>query len=381
MKKTLLATSALIGASVLVAGAANAGEAPVVSFSGALSYEYIFDDNDARAANGSDGHVITANEQQSELVWDARGTADNGLEYGANIQWRAMGVGAAAGAFDEAYLDFRGSWGRLFIGAEDGVDGLIIPDANGIQVGTWGTDGNGAIRADNSISTVGATTSLAYYHDPIHYSGDSNKIGYLTPSFSGFQAGVSFAPDPGDTARSNFADGGNAATHGTNNVELAAAYNGDFGGVGVGIGGSYGFADGNQGGTQSSVNGVEDVSSWRVGASISVAGFSFAADYLDNGDSLCSSAVGSQCDAGDGWAVGAAYSFGPGAISASWQTSDETNTAGTDIEVDVFHAGLNYQVAEGLSARINGYHFSSESTAVANDPDSTVVIVGTRVTF
>ena len=223
MKKTLLATSALIGASVLAAGAATAGEAPVVSFSGALSYEYIFDDNDARAANGSDGHVITANEQQSELVWDARGTADNGLEYGANIQWRAMGVGAAAGAFDEAYLDFRGSWGRLFIGAEDGVDGLIIPDANGIQVGTWGTDGNGAIRADNSISTVGATTSLAYYHDPIHYTGDSNKIGYLTPSFSGFQAGVSFAPDPGDTLRSNFADAGNGNVAGSNAVELAAA--------------------------------------------------------------------------------------------------------------------------------------------------------------
>lgn len=376
MKKTLLATSALIGASVVAAGAANAGEAPVVSFSGALSYEYIFDDNDARAANGSDGHVITANEQQSELVWDARGTADNGLEYGANIQWRAMGVGLGAGAFDEAYLDFRGSWGRLFIGAEDGVDGLIIPDANGIQVGTWGTDGNGAIRADNSISTVGASTALAYYHDPIHYTGDSNKIGYLTPSFSGFQAGVSFTPDSGDSGRSNFTD-----NNVTNAVELAAAYNGDFDGIGIGLGASYGFADGNQAGTTNSVNGVEDISSWRVGASISVAGFSFAADYLDNGDSLCSSAVGSQCDAGDGWSVGAAYSFGPGAISASWQTSDQTNTAGTDIEVDVFHAGLNYQIAEGLSARINGYHFSAESTAVANDPDSTVVVVGTRVTF
>ncbi len=379
MKKTLLATSALIGASVLVAGAANAGEAPVVSFSGALSYEYIFDDNDARAANSTDGHVITANEQQSELVWDARGTADNGLEYGANIQWRAMGVGAAAGAFDEAYLDFRGSWGRLFLGAEDGVDGLLVPDANGIQVGTWGTDGNGAIRADNSIATVGATTSLAYYHDPLGYTGDANKIGYLTPSFSGFQAGVSFTPDVGDTARSNFVDGAGGAV-GLNAWDLAAAYNGDFSGIGIGIGGSYQFADGNQSAATSSAAGVEDISSWRVGASISVAGFSFAADYLDNGDSLCptNSAV---CDSGDGWSLGAAYSFGPGAISASWQTSEETNTAGANIEVDVLHAGINYQVAEGLSARINGYRFSSESTAVANDPDSTVVIVGTRVTF
>ena len=372
MKKTLLATSALIGASVLAAGAANAGEAPVVSFSGALSYEYIFVDNDVRGATTQDGHILTANEQQSELVWDARGTADNGLEYGANIQWRAMGVDAAPGAFDEAYLDFRGSWGRLYIGSEDGVDGLIIPDANGVQVGTWGTDGNGANRAETAMNTVGADTGLQYYHDPAHYTGDSAKIGYLTPSFGGFQAGVSFAPDPSDDTRSDFTADGTS-----NGVELAAAYNGDFSGVGFGIGASYGFADSNN--TVSGVE-LEDIESWRIGASISVAGFSFAADYVDNGDSGCN-ANSAVCDDGDGWAVGAAYSFGPGAVSASWQTAEETNNAGATIEVDILHAGLNYQVAEGLSARINGYHIEGESTAVANDPDSTVVIVGTRVTF
>ena len=48
MKKTLLATSALAGASVFAAGAATAGEAPVMSFSGNLSYEYIFVDNEIR---------------------------------------------------------------------------------------------------------------------------------------------------------------------------------------------------------------------------------------------------------------------------------------------------------------------------------------------
>lgn len=163
MKKTLLATSALAGAVALSATAANAGEAPVMTFSGNLSYEYIFVDNENRGVNGTDGHVITANEQQSELVWDARGTADNGLEYGANIQWRAMGVDADAGAFDEAWIDFRGGWGRLFVGAEDGVDGLLVPDSNGIQVGAWGTDGNGALRAETSINVTGANTGSGYY--------------------------------------------------------------------------------------------------------------------------------------------------------------------------------------------------------------------------
>jgi len=376
MKKTLLATSALAGAVALSATAANAGEAPVMTFSGNLSYEYIFVDNENRGVNGTDGHVITANEQQSELVWDARGTADNGLEYGANIQWRAMGVDADAGAFDEAWIDFRGGWGRLFVGAEDGVDGLLVPDSNGIQVGAWGTDGNGALRAETSINVTGANTGSGYYMDPAHYTGDSNKIGYVTPSFSGFSAGISFAPDAGDTTRSDFAEDG-----ATNAVELAARFNTDFSGVGVSVGGSYGFAESNS--VAPSTNGLaqDDIESWRVGASVSVAGFSFAADYLDNDESGCADGV-AGCDAGDGWAVGAAYSFGPGAISASYQSFDENTAGNNEIETDIFHAGINYQIAEGLSARVNGYHIdSTDQNAATIDGDSTVVIVGTRVQF
>ena len=375
MKKTLLATSALIGASVVAAGAANAGEAPVMTFSGNLSYEYIFVDNESRAAAGTDGHVLTANEQQSELVWDARGTADNGLEYGANIQWRAMGVDAAAGAFDEAWIDFRGGWGRLYVGSEDGVDGLLVPDTNGIQVGAWGTDGNGANRAENSMDITGANTDIAYYMDPAHYMGDSAKIGYVTPSFGGFSAGVSFSPEEADDTRSDFTDDAGAA----NGVELAARFSTDFSGVGVSVGGSYGFAEFDNLGSAAQAN--EDIESWRVGASISVAGFSFAADYVDNDESGCAGGV-NNCDAGSGFAVGAAYSFGPGAISASYQSVEENTTGVNEIETDIFHAGINYQVAEGLSARINGYHIdSTDQAANTADGDSTVLIIGTRVQF
>lgn len=374
MKKTLLATSALAGASVLAAGVANAGEAPVMTFSGNLSYEYIFVDNEVRNANGNDGHVLTANEQQSELVWDARGTADNGLEYGANIQWRWA---RADTGFDEAWIDFRGGWGRLFIGAEDGVDGLLVPDGTGVQVGTWGTDGNGANRAETAINAGGNNTQLHYYQSPLGHTFDANKIGYITPSFGGFSAGVSFTPDAGDNFQANFTD--NAIS---NAVELAARFSTDFSGVGFTLGGSYNFADGNQAGTTSSAAGVEDVSSYHIGASVSVAGFTFAGAWLDNDDSLCP--VGNaRCDAGQAFNLGASYSFGPGAVSIQYQQAEETVAAtGLDIESDVWHAGINYQVAEGLSARINGYHITSDqNVAGAGDVDSSVVIVGTRVQF
>ena len=378
MKKTLLATSALAGASVLAAGAANAAEAPVMTFSGNLSYEYIFVDNEIRAANGNDGHIITANEQQSELVWDARGTADNGLEYGANIQWRWA---RADRGFDEAWIDFRGGWGRLFLGAEDGVTGLLVPDANGVQVGTWGTDGNGAIRAQRALNDVAGSglggVTLHYYQSPMGHTSDANKIGYVSPSFGGFSAGVSFTPDAGDGFQANFTD---ATT--TNAVELAARFSTDFSGVGVTVGGSYNIAEGNQAGTTSSAAGIEDIAAWNVGASVSVAGFTVAANYVDNDDSLCPTG-NAACDSGQAWAVGASYSFGPGAVSVSYQAAEETLASGIEGESNIFHAGLNYQVAEGLSARVNGYHISADQVSTAGTPerDASVVIVGTRVQF
>lgn len=93
-----------------------------------------------------------------------------------------------------------------------------------------------------------------------------------------------------------------------------------------------------------------------------------------------------NCDAGDGWNVGASYNFGPGAVSIMYQQSEnDTDGNGQDDEVSILHAGVNYNIAEGLSAHLNGYWFDLENEAgsgvAANSNDATVVILGTRVTF
>ena len=253
-----------------------------------------------------------------------------------------------------------------------------MPSGKGVQVGTWGTDGNGALRAETALDFVDAGggvagSTLHYYLSPLGHTSDANKIGYITPSFAGFSAGVSFTPDQGDSFQANFTD-----NNVTNAVELGLRYRGEFSGVGVTVGGGYNIADGNQAGTTSSAAGVEDIESYRVGAQIDVAGFSFGATWLDNDESLCPTG-NAVCDAGSAWDVGAAYSFGPAAVSVSYQESEETFANGNDVEAEIFHAGLNYQVAEGLSARVNGYHISSDQAV--GDADSTVLIVGTRVQF
>lgn len=374
MKKVLLTTSALAGASLLTAGTA-AAEAPVMTFSGALAYEMVAYGGDQ--ADAGTGFNVTANEQQSELVWDAKGSADNGLNYRANIQWRWAngGAGGNAGTFDEAWIDFTGSFGRLYIGGEDGVSDIVGGTAaQSTQVGTWGTDGNNALR---HVNFLGMNTALLYYNSHAGMTGDANKIGYITPNFSGFQAGVSYSPNSTFLQQQGANNDGNA-----NAWELAAGWSGSFSDVSLAINGSYGFAD-----DQSGTNGVtrDDVRGYMIGGQVGFAGFAVSASYFNNDDSNCNKAT-VNCDAGDGYNVGASYSFGPGAVSISWQDAqDDTDGNNRDDEAKILHAGVNYTIAEGLSAHLNGYWFDLEnesgSGVATNSNDATVFILGTRVSF
>jgi hypothetical protein len=391
MKKVLLTTSALAGASLMAAAPAQA-EAPVMTFSGALAYEMVFFGGDQAAAGT--GVNITANEQQSEFVWDARGSADNGLNYRANVQWRyPAGGGANTGSFDEMWLDFTGGFGRVYIGQEDGVSDLVAgTSGHSVQVGAWGTDGNNALR---HVNFLGLNTGLHYYASHAGMTSDANKIGYVTPNFAGFQAGISYSPNSGagQTAGSN--NDGNAHA-----IELAAGWDGSFGDVTVGVDGSYGWADAQDGGTltpratnpltgavtpASILTDQEDIGAYMVGGTVGFAGFQLAAAYLDNGDSGCTKA-NANCDAGDGYNVGASYNFGPGGVSVMWQeSSDDLNGDSREDEASILHAGINYNIAEGLSTHLNAYWFDLEnesgSGVATNSNDATVVILGTRVTF
>jgi outer membrane protein OmpU len=391
MKKTLLGASALVGVASFVAAPALAAEAPEISFSGALGYEAVWSDGDQEAAGT--GLNITGNEQQSELVWAATGTADNGLEYGANVQWRWLNNGSGAGAFDESYMDFRGGFGRVYLGSEDGVSDLVAGTAgHTVQVGAWGTDGNNALRSFTVPG--GMNTTLHYYQSHAGMTSDANKIGYVTPSFGGFQAGISYTPD-----------GNSGQAAGTNNgaaqkvTEIAAGYNGTFGDVSLTVDGSYGFGKDEAGGaggafavnsstgavTQGAITGdQEDIAAYQVGAMVGFAGFNVAGAWGDNDDSGCAKTV-NNCDAGDYWNLGAGYSFGPVGVSVMYQEAQaDPNGNGRDDESEIFHAGVAYTVAEGLSTYANYYNmdFSADGgLTAANKNEADVLILGSRITF
>jgi len=368
MKKALFGTSAIAGAAALAAGSAFAGEAPQVTFSGAVAYELQFNDGDLE--DQGTGFRIGGNEQQSEFVWNARGTADNGLDYGANVQWRWM---RGDRGFDESYVDVRGSFGRIYLGGEDTATDLVGgTSGHSVQVGSWGTDGNNALR---SVNFNGLDATLMYYNSAAGMTFDANKIGYVTPDFSGFQAGVSFTPNSANQEQ----------TAGTNNgtkvnvTDVVVGWGGEFSGASIALDLGYQFGTDET----ATAGGRENISSFQGGGMIGFGGFSVAAGYVHNGDSGCPTLT-NNCDDGQAFNVGAAYNFGAGGVSVMYQVAGQNRDGafGQD-EAEIFHVGASYTVAEGMSAYINYYNFdldNNQAAATVNN-QANVVLIGTRVTF
>ncbi len=371
MKKTLLTTSALAGV-VFVAGSAFA-EAPKVTFSGSTDYYVRVTDYDAPTGgtepqNGP-GWDINQHAPASELIWDANATADNGLQFGANIQLRYAGTAST----DEAWVDFAGSWGRVVLGDDDGViDNNQIAGHSVLPIGAYDTG-----RFTGAIATpAGWTSSFSTpTGGPAEASEDSSKIAYYSPSFAGFSVAVSATPDTGSTFGAT-----NTASVGSyqNAVEATVNYKGDFSGVGVGLFGGYAT------GKASSSNGVsrEDLDAFELGGSVSVAGFAVAVGYSDGGESgLVSNAGG---DAGKALTAGVAYNFGAGKVGVGYASTwdAKTTAASREMEAEYYSVEGSYTIAQGLTG-YGGVMFATRdnNATTASEADSTIFVLGTRVNF
>ena len=110
----------------------------------------------------------------------ARGKHDaTGIEYGGTVEFEADTN--RTDNTDETWLFLRGGFGELRFGDEDGpVDNSAVGGFT-VAAGTGGIDGS-------VIDTIATGVVKPFNSD------DSTKIRYYTPTFGGFQAGVSYTP-------------------------------------------------------------------------------------------------------------------------------------------------------------------------------------------
>lgn len=364
MKKFLLGTTALIGAATLFATAAHA-EGPAVTLGGFLDFQAGYVNQDLDGVGTVGGRDLKF-QNDTEIHVKVDGKADNGLGYGAVVELEADVNADADGEglnADKTYLFLESNFGRVELGSTWSPTKTMRVDASNFSHGTGGVDGD---FYDFVAGTGGFLVAPDLPLDQTGATEDASKIVYYTPRFSGFQFGLSFAPDSGNTGTaSGFSTDANAG-QAENVIDAGINYTGQFDQVGLAASATGSFGE-------SEVATTDDLAAYALGLNLSYLGFTVGGSYGDADDSLqLTGANGNN----DFWNVGLGYETGPFGASISYFNSE----VGTN-EFDNLIVGADYKLAPGLVPYVEVNFFDLDAAGTAADNEGTAVLAGTQLNF
>ena len=367
-KNLLLGSTALVGAGLLqmglpgTAGAAEVlpGGALDVTISGFARFLATGGDLDAQRNNDTTTTGLDfRNDTEVHVI--LRGKHDaTGMEYGGTVEFEADTN--RTDNTDETWLFVRGGFGEARFGDEDGaVDNSAI-GAYTIAASTGGIDGT--VVDVLAISPVRPTNS-----------NDATKIRYYTPSFGGFQLGVSYTPnaDIGVDPTNSFA-AVSGDTLANKDVELgdwvegAAVYKGAFGGVGVQASLVGSIADIKD----EAALGGDDGWAWYGGAALDLFGFKVAGGF---GDEEFGSLEKTYFNAGG------AVKLGPANVSINYGQIINSEGYAADEPYNII-LGADVGPMPGLIVGAELLYFDNDIEDPVSDDDDGWVYLGTiRLAF
>lgn len=422
MKKLLIGTAA-IALGVAASAPAKAADGVKLGLGGFFAgYVTWLDQDDETGVNTRSFDI----QRETEVHLNGETTLDNGLTVGAHFEMEADGynntdLGGGTDAADsfnieESYAYFSGAWGRVNFGAEDGAAFLLqvaAPSADSnidglrqqIQPVNYA---NTALGDNNTYGPVGLAAGafrFDYDNNPARFD---NKLTYMTPVFSGFQAGVSYTTDTGCSGSNALA--GNCTKDEALDYgsvwELAARYEGKVANVGVTAGAGY---------TKSNLevdNAFEDDDkTWDAGLNLKWSAFDLGGAYLKSNNGA------NNTPYGDGdtrvWVAGLDYTIGAyklgmsyynqkqdvGAIDAVLEDAfyapgdldADVNGVDRAVDTDRWSAGVQYTYGPGMTFRgsvnyinhqIGVRDFINDALDEAAVDDShTFVMLGTQINF
>ncbi len=378
MRKLLMSTAALAGASALATGAAampiqsmSEHGTPILSASMVAQFEAgIADSSVATNANGDSGFV---NGRFSEIYFNGEQTADNGLVYGAKIHINTgdRGTGSTLGYPGRHYIYLSGNWGSAefgnWIGADSGLNLCLLActyKSYGLLDTPW---------RSYAILPAGVPAN----HINPYWFEQSPKTVYYTPVIGGLQAGISYTPR-GNGA--NFfvqtpapnapvADGDFHDVFG-----FGAQWNGEFGGTNLAVSAVGATSD-----NLTNANGTvaEGLGYYEISSVIRHGGFQFGGTWWDYGNA--GAPLGSNQEY-TGWGLDAAYSFGAYGIELQYAHAEQDPGGGGAVnDFDGWGIGIGYSVAPGL--HWYGEVVGAEGTGGGVSGDATVVLTGMVLSF
>ena len=332
MKKTLIATTALVAAGML-ASPASAAEKIKLGVSGFMENWVGFATQQSAFETGA-GTAFESNyndidvQQDSELTFSGSSKLDNGITVKAVLEIEAD-RGATGRDSVAVYLSSP-SMGTVLIGAD--------------KTPTWGMKKEapdvGIDRTDSDNWIVNPGSNSAQERPYVDGLSDAHKIGYKSPSFGGLQIGASYAPDSATTQTGMT----NMNTGAGSEYDVGVAYNGKFGGTSVGAALIWHGEE-----TQAN-NGDRDIITG--GLSVSMSGITVGGAYTQISDDDGSVAGRTSTD-GDFYNVGVSYKAGPTSVSLSYAHGEAeglTSTAADD-ERSVIMLSAGYNMGPGIDMK------------------------------
>lgn len=398
MKKLLLGTAAVaLGFTLAAPAQANGVKLETAGhFKGYAVWNDQDDNLGAGAAEARELDIV----RETELHFTGETTLDNGLTVGAHLELQLDGgdAGSTDVQDEEAYVYFSGAWGRVNFGKEDGAAYLLqvaAPSADsnidGIRQFVQPVNYNsltGGVAAGTKVGTLANGTSIEVSYDQ-DVTGWDNKFTYITPVFSGFQAGVSYTPELGGTTNglSGVSLDDQAGQFG-DAFDVAVRYEGQIDEVGFNVGAGYTTASEEADVAAASGTVTDDRDAWNVGLDMDWGPFGIGASYSEdnNGDILARDAT-TEVDDEEILVVGVDYTTGPFKLGASYYTAD--NSFGVnELETERYSAGVVYTYGPGLTFRGSVHYIEHDNADDANglnlatgDADATSILVGTQINF
>jgi hypothetical protein len=238
---------------------------------------------------------------------------------------------------------------------------------------------------------------------------DSTRITYYTPKVSGFQGGISYAPDLYSQGMTNNAiSGGAVGAYGTNayqnQVEAALGWSGSYDKWNFKATGLATTADGN-GDLVDALSGTSPVNEYLslgLGGQVNYAGFTVGASYTDPGHYDELKGQGKQQDM---WTLGGKYDWNQAAFAINFEDGEGYNpdwavaAGGTGVPAGALKGGLNavdsnyvrnymalgfgatYTWFPGLVSGVDLVFFNQAGPTSAGDDNGEVLLLSQRVNF
>lgn len=416
MKKVLIASTALVAAGMLSAGAASASEKIKLNLGGYSKWWVVgAQQKGAWKASQSNYQPIAVDVKgDNEVYFGGKTTLDNGLEVGIDVQLEAGGhtdaranTGANTDVIDESYVYVAGGFGKLIIGSKNNGTYLIhntAPDAagnwneggilsGGFAIATPNNSSQATAAGANSVHSIGEAAlvlSTSTYTagtgntTAILTDGDSEGVTYVSPTFYGFTFGASYKP--------------NGLSEDTRGVETASMpvygagilYTGTIGGVGVKADVGYAQYDASRASAALADVGAHGIQrEISTGAQLSYAGFTLGGSYrqvIDNVNATAPAGTGAAVsfDA-KAWDIGLQYASGPYAVSVSYfQSKAEGLISNSNQDtIEIYQVSGKYNLGAGVDvlATIGHAKFEDEAKAAAGVNEGWAAMTGLSLAF